>query len=169
MASMRPPRWTSSTAPAPPMPASRAKSGKSVSRMRSRKDNLMTALRSLRKPRANNRSQLVALPLPPERGRVDAEDGSRLLDGRRRGQHAADVLQLKLLQRHPAADLDARPRRSDLRRQVCQAHLRTGRKDDAAFDSVAQLADVARPGVPLQRRPRLLAKAGDRLARLPGE
>ena len=47
--------------------------------------------------------------------------------------------------------------------------LAAGREDDRAFDDVAQLADVSRPGVALQLAQALLRNRLDRLAERPGE
>src|SRR5262245_16575895 len=104
--SIRPPSQERRTMPPAPRAASNKKSGIRVTRMRSR--NVML--------------NSVALPFAVERARVDAKHRSRLIQGRSVRQDPADVLGLELVQRHPAANLDAGlRRRADLNRQVADA------------------------------------------------
>ena len=58
---------------------------------------------------------------------------------------------------------------ADLRRQVGQLDDGAGGENDAPLDGVAQLADVAGPGVAEQGISHRLGKPRDRLAVLPGE
>src|SRR5215831_2977185 len=88
--------------------------------------------------------QPIPFPLAIQRTRINAEYGGRLLHGRGGGEDAADVLGLKFLQGKGPTDLEgaARQRCADLGWQVRQSDLRRRRQNDAAFDGVAQLANV---------------------------
>ncbi len=76
------------------------------------------------------------------------------------------MLGLQFVERQAGADLDAAARRgADLHGQVGQADERPRGQDGAALDGVAQLADVARPGVAPQRGAGLVGEAGQHLVR----
>src|SRR4051812_32160584 len=100
---------------------------------------------------AADSAQPVLLPLAVEGARVDAEDLRRRLEARGAGEDAADVLELEPLEADRPAQLDRRvvdvARPGNPLGQVGRADLGAGGEDGGALDGVAQLAEVAGPGV----------------------
>ena len=80
------------------------------------------------------------------------------------------MLGFQIVERHGAADFDAGARwGSDRSGQVGQADFHVRSEDDASFDGIAKLAQVARPAMACDGRTRLVRESGDGLAALPGE
>src|SRR5438552_439521 len=104
--------------------------------------------------------QPIPFPLAVQRARVDTENLGGLLDGDGGSQDAAEVLGFHLLQSASPSYLDPGAGRcADLGRHIRQADRRPGCEYHAALHSIAQLADVAWPGVAEQCRPRLVREA----------
>src|SRR5205085_5234294 len=88
------------------------------------------------------------LALLEQRLAADAEDGGRLrLLAAREVEHFGDVRALELLERLLAGSSAT----GHVCRQVFGADLRAGTVYDRALQDVAQLADVSRKRVPLER------------------
>ena len=86
------------------------------------------------------------------------------------GQDAADVLGLHLVQRQRLGHAGDGPLAlPSCEGKSAELDQRAGGENDAALDDVAQLADVARPGVAEQGLAHRRGKAGNGLAVLPGE
>src|SRR4051812_6156800 len=94
------------------------------------------------------RLQPITAAFAVKGARVDAQDLRGLFQRRRRAEDAANVLGLEIVERHAGADFEAGPKQAaELHRQVREPHLRRRRQDHAALDGVAQLAEVAGPGI----------------------
>lgn len=95
-------------------------------------------------------SNAVFFPTAPEGGLVDTEDFGRLLKRSGRGEDSPDVPFFEFFKRDRVADLGARIGLGEAGRQKLRADPLASAEDDGSLDDVAQLADVAWPGIFLE-------------------
>ena len=114
-------------------------------------------------------SDAVFFTPAPEGSRVQTQDPGRFFQGFGSRQHLADMHFLDGLQGNQIAHFRRRRRRGEMQRQTLRADGVTGTEQDRPLDDIAQLPDIAGPGVISQSRFNRVGEAQDAAMVLAGQ